>query len=57
MTDKSDDYAVQLEKPPLQPNLPPAELVWKNITYVRKGKTLLNNISGSICGQTMAIMG
>ena len=57
MTDKSDDYAVQLEKPPLQPNLPPAELVWKNISYVRKGKTLLNNISGSICGQTMAIMG
>ena len=56
MVENSESAEVEL-KAPVDERLPPAQLVWKNINYEVKGRTLLDNISGSICGEVMAIMG
>jgi hypothetical protein len=35
----------------------PAELRWEGLNFDVKGRRLLNNVTGSIKGQVMAIMG
>jgi hypothetical protein len=56
MVENSESAEVEL-KSHADERLPPAHLIWKNINYEVKGRTLLDNISGSICGEVMAIMG
>ena len=58
MVENSDSAEVELKHAErADERYPPASLVWKNITYEVKGRMLLDNISGSITGEVMAIMG